>query len=164
MPSCSKLNGDVVVCRITTTTPATASEARSGRIRAGPEASTPGNVSLSIRLGSRFAKASPTADPTTGRDSPDRQASAGPTVSTTKSSLTSASVTSSSTGMATSADSAPVSLLASSAISRKTVVGSVPDRSSVAMSRVDSIQDCRALAWAYNRALVIAMPAAAASA
>ena len=43
---------------------------------------------------------------------------------------------------ATSVTSAPVSLSASSAMSRNTRAGSVPDSSSVAMSRVACIQDC----------------------
>ena len=49
-------------------------------------------------------------------------------------------------GMATKAASAPVSFRACSATSRNTAAGSVPDNNSVAMSRVASIHDWRALA------------------
>ena len=65
---------------------------------------------------------------------------------------------------ATTVSSAPLSWRDLSATNRNTRAGSAPDNSSVPMSRVASIQACRARDCSYSRAFSIAMPAAAASA
>jgi hypothetical protein len=59
MSSCSSLNGRDPLWRATTTTPATVSAARSGRMSAGPALSTPSRSIRSTRLAVRVAKASP---------------------------------------------------------------------------------------------------------
>ena len=74
----------------------------------------------------------------------ERAGPATPAVSTTMSSVTSEVGSSVSEGTATSTPSDPVSSSDSSAISRNTRPGSVPRSNSVAISRVASIQDCRA--------------------
>ncbi|CNH78153.1 Uncharacterised protein [Mycobacterium tuberculosis] len=89
---------------------------------------------------------SPSEVSATGMVCPTVQSTRSPMASITSSSCTLSAGVFASTGMATRAASAPVSFSASSATRRNTVAGSAPDNNSVAMSRVDSIHACRALA------------------
>ena len=127
-------------------TPATVSVVRSGSTSAGPaSSSTPVRTSrLSVAAGSALTE--DLADERVRHRNWCRAGSGARwprPISTTRSSVTSLVGTSSSAGTATRVASASVSLSASSAMSRNTWAGSVPDSSSVAMSRVASIQDCR---------------------
>ena len=143
MSSWSALKGCAPTRRSATSTPATASVARNGSTSAGPAppASSRGpRPTLSNRPGVRRTNVSPIGVSATGMVCA-AASEASPAVAATTSSATSLAASSGSTGTATSVTCAPLRSRALSAMSRNTRAGSVPDSSSVPMSRVASIQD-----------------------